>query len=126
VTQLQPKQASIQVELGPREAEGTYSNLAFISHTASEFILDFARLLPGSPKARVHARVVMTPQHARALQTALESTISKYEDRFGTIHMHGQETSARPIGFQTAPSPDAAPSAAADDGGNADGGERSS
>ena len=98
---------SIRVELPEREADGIYSNLAFISHTASEFIIDFARLLPGSPKARVHARVVMTPQHARALLGALESTIGKYEERFGTIQLPaGMESSARPIGFQPTPLPE--------------------
>ena len=103
---VQPKGQPIRVELGDKEAEGIYSNLAFVSHTASEFILDFARLLPGSPKARVHARVIMTPQHIRALQGALEQAISKYEDQFGQIKMQGQEGSARPIGFQAAPPPD--------------------
>ncbi len=102
---VQGKGQSITVELGEKESEGTYSNLAFISHTASEFILDFARLLPGSPKARVHARVIMTPQHARALLGAMENTIQKFEERFGTIQMQGQEGSARPIGFQAAPEP---------------------
>jgi hypothetical protein len=103
----QPKGPPIRVELGEKEAEGTYSNLAFVSHTASEFILDFARMLPGSPKARVHARVIMTPQHTRALLGALEKTIAKFEEQFGPIKMQGQEGSARPIGFQAAPAPDA-------------------
>jgi hypothetical protein len=105
----QPKGAPIRVELGDPEAEGTYSNLAFVSHTASEFILDFARLLPGSPKAKVHARIIMTPQHARALVGALEKTIAKYEEQFGAIKMQGQEGSARPIGFQAAPTPESPP-----------------
>lgn len=101
------KGSPIRVELGEQQAEGIYSNLAFISHTASEFILDFARLLPGSPKARVHARIIMTPQHVRALLGAMEQTIAKFEDQFGKIQMQGQEGSARPIGFQVAPPPDA-------------------
>ncbi len=55
----------IQVELGEREAEGIYSNVVFIAHSASEVILDFGRALPGLPKAKVYARVILTPQHAK-------------------------------------------------------------
>ncbi|MFZ9869958.1 MAG: DUF3467 domain-containing protein [Candidatus Kapaibacteriota bacterium] len=81
--QQQPQQMTI--ELGEKEAEGIYSNLAIISHSPAEFVVDFTRVLPGVPKARVHARVVMTPQHAKLLMHALADNISKYENQFGEI-----------------------------------------
>jgi hypothetical protein len=82
-------QGQMQIELGEKEAEGIYSNLALISHSASEFIVDFARVLPGVPKARVYARIVMTPQHARLLLNALETNLQRYEEQFGKIKVHG-------------------------------------
>ena len=65
-TNNQPEQ-QMTIELGEKEAEGIYSNLAIISHSPAEFVVDFTRILPGVPKARVHARIVMTPQHAKLL-----------------------------------------------------------
>jgi hypothetical protein len=79
----------INVELGEKEAEGIYSNLAIITHSPAEFVIDFTRVLPGVPLARVHARVVMTAQHAKLLQRALEDNINKYEMKFGEIKVHG-------------------------------------
>lgn len=78
----------INIELGEKEAEGIYSNLAIISHSPAEFVFDFTRILPGVPRARVHARIVMTPQHARLLLNALEDNITKYEHQYGEIPMH--------------------------------------
>ena len=98
---VQAKGQPIRVELGDQEAEGTYSNLAFVSHTASEFILDFARLLPGSPKARVHARVIMTPQSAKALQKSLEANVQRFEEVHGEIKLAGQTNATPNIGFHT-------------------------
>jgi hypothetical protein len=99
---VQPTQ-SIGVELGERESEGIYSNLALISHTPSEFILDFARLLPGARKAKVHARIVMTPQHAKALRAAIDQNIGRFEEQFGVIPMPSGEVAPRHIGFTTPP-----------------------
>lgn len=79
-----PKQ-QINVEIGNGEVQGTYSNFAFITHSPAEFIIDFARILPGMKKAKVHSRIIMTPQHARMLFKALENNIKKFEDRFGEI-----------------------------------------
>lgn len=79
----------INIELGEKEAEGIYSNLAIISHSPAEFVIDFTRILPGVPRARVHARIVMTPQHARLLLNALEDNISKYEQQYGEIQVSG-------------------------------------
>ena len=75
----------INIELGEKEAEGIYSNLAIITHSPAEFVIDFTRVLPGVPKARVHARVIMTAQHAKLLLRALEDNISKYELKFGEV-----------------------------------------
>ena len=91
----------IQIEVGEKEAEGIYSNIAFIAHSPSEVILDFARALPGLPKARVYARIVMTPQHARMLQGALEQNLRKYEEQYGAIKVPGEQNPAKGIGFTT-------------------------
>ena len=89
----------INMELGEKEAEGIYSNFVVISHSLSEFVLDFARILPGSPKSKVFARVVMTPPNVRSLLAALENNIKKYEEQFGKIKTF--ETPAKDIGFTT-------------------------
>ncbi len=88
----------INIELGEKEAEGIYSNLAIISHSPAEFVFDFTRILPGIPRARVHARVVMTPQHARLLLNALADNIEKYERQYGEIPMHGGGGFGFPMG----------------------------
>jgi len=89
---------TLNVELGEKEAEGIYSNFVVISHSLSEFVLDFARVLPGSPKSKVFARVIMTPPNVRALLGALEQNVKKYEDQFGKIRTAG-DASGRDIGF---------------------------
>ena len=95
----QPKGKQIQVELSKEVSEGIYSNLVLIAHSASEFIIDFARVLPGAPKAKVFSRIVMTPQHAKLLRKALEDNIKKFESNFGEIKITG--TPERGIGFKT-------------------------
>lgn len=75
----------INIELGEKEAEGIYSNLAIITHSPAEFIIDFTRVVPGVPKAKVHARIITTPQHAKMLLKALEDNVKKFESRFGEI-----------------------------------------
>jgi hypothetical protein len=94
------KQQRINVELGEKESEGIYSNLALISHSPSEFIIDFARVMPGVQKTRVYARIVMTPAHARMLLSALEENIKKFEGQFGVIKIFGKEEKDKGIGFQ--------------------------
>jgi hypothetical protein len=88
----------INIELGEKEAEGIYSNLAIITHSPAEFIIDFTRVLPGVPKAKVHARVIMTAQHAKLLLRALEDNIGKFEMKFGEIKIHGEGSGG--FGFQ--------------------------
>lgn len=80
-----PEQQQISIELGEKEAEGVYSNLAIISHSSAEFIIDFTRILPGVPKAKVLSRVVMTPQHAKLLLHALNDNVQKFEAQHGEI-----------------------------------------
>ncbi len=77
----------VQIELKPDVAKGTYSNLAVITHSRSEFIIDFAALLPGMPKPEVVSRVVMNPEHAKRLLLALQENVSKYENANGTISL---------------------------------------
>ena len=68
----------LQIELKEEVAQGTYANLAIITHSSSEFVLDFVRVLPGLPKAGVQSRVILAPEHAKRLQRALEENIAKY------------------------------------------------
>jgi hypothetical protein len=75
----------INIELGEDVAEGIYSNLAIITHSHTEFVVDFVRLMPGVPKAKVKSRIVLTPQHAKRLMKALKENIGKYEAVHGPI-----------------------------------------
>ncbi len=84
----QPVQNQINIELTEEIAEGIYSNLAMIAHSNSEFVIDFIRLMPGVPKARVKARIILTPEHARRLLAALQDNIEKYERTFGPINQN--------------------------------------
>lgn len=75
----------LNIELPEDVAEGVYSNLALINHSPSEFVLDFIRMMPNVPQAKVKARVVLTPQHAKRLLNALADNVRKFEDNFGPI-----------------------------------------
>ena len=86
-----------EIELPPDKAEGTYSNMVVISHSASEIIIDFARIMPGVPKARVQSRIIMTPQHAKGLLKTLEENLKKYEAQFGEIKIPGGDE--KRVGF---------------------------
>ncbi|MBP5482696.1 MAG: DUF3467 domain-containing protein [Bacteroidales bacterium] len=83
----QKPQGGISLELKPEVAKGSYSNLAIISHSRSEFIIDFATTLPGLPKPEIGNRIIMTPEHAKRLMNALFDNISKYEAQFGIIDL---------------------------------------
>jgi len=80
-----PMGNQINIELSEETAEGVYANLAMIAHSSSEFVVDFIRLMPGVPKAKVKARIVITPEHAKRLLHALQDNIDKYEHTFGAI-----------------------------------------
>jgi len=75
----------INVELPEEIAEGTYSNLAIITHSPAEFVVDFIRIMPGVPRAKVKSRIILTPQHAKRLLRALQENIQKYEAQHGNI-----------------------------------------
>ncbi|SMO74416.1 DUF3467 domain-containing protein [Solitalea koreensis] len=77
----------LNIELSEEVAEGIYSNLAIITHSATEFVLDFIRIMPGVPKAKVKSRVVLTPEHAKRLLNAMADNIQKYEMVNGKIKM---------------------------------------
>lgn len=97
-----PVQTQINIEL-PGDLEAIYSNFAIINHSPSEIVIDFARLLPGIPKAKVHARIVLTPLNAKLLLKALQDNLAKYEEKFGEVRMPsemGFEATDRSIGFK--------------------------
>ncbi|MEX0929418.1 MAG: DUF3467 domain-containing protein [Balneolales bacterium] len=75
----------IEIELTKEEASGTYSNLVMITHSASEFILDFIAVMPGLPKAKVQKRMILTPEHAKRFSNALRDNLKRYEELHGTI-----------------------------------------
>lgn len=75
----------LNIELSEDVADGVYSNLAIITHSNSEFVVDFVRVLPGLPKAKVKSRVILTPQHAKRLMNALKGNIEKFESIHGKI-----------------------------------------
>lgn len=79
------KQNQLNIELNDEVAQGTYANLAVITHSSSEFVLDFIRVMPGMPKAKVQSRVVVTPEHAKRLMRALQDNINKFESMHGPI-----------------------------------------
>ncbi|MCB0701916.1 MAG: DUF3467 domain-containing protein [Candidatus Kapaibacterium sp.] len=80
---------SLNIEITDEISQGTYSNLAIIAHSKAEFVIDFTRVLPGTPKAKVHSRIIMTPQHAKMLARALNDNISKFESVNGEIRVEG-------------------------------------
>ena len=97
----QSKPQQINVSLDEKVGEGTYSNLALIAFSPAEFFIDFARLLPGLPKASVQARIIMTPAHIKFLLNALKENIERFETQFGEIKLHGQPQSGAGFGFKS-------------------------
>jgi Protein of unknown function (DUF3467). len=84
------QQSNIQIELTDEVAQGTYSNLAVISHSSSEFVIDFVRMVPGVPKAKVKSRIILTPEHAKRLMLALIDNVKKYEVQNGEIKIQNK------------------------------------
>ncbi len=89
----------LNIELSNEVAQGSYSNLAIITHSSSEFILDFVRLMPGVPKAQVNNRIIMNAEHAKRLFLAMQDNISKFENQFGEIELHNEPLNKIPINF---------------------------
>lgn len=90
----------INIELSEKISEGIYSNLAIISHSHSEFVLDFIRLMPNVPKAKVKSRIILTPQHAKRLMKAISENLTKFENQYGIIQ-DPEPPSFPPMSFNT-------------------------
>ena len=88
----------LNIELNDEVGQGIYSNLAIITHSTSEFVIDFVRIMPGLPKANVKSRIILTPEHAKRLLLALEDNIKKFEKMHGPIQLHN-EPMMPPMGF---------------------------
>jgi hypothetical protein len=96
----QPGQIHLNIEL-PADLEAVYSNFALITHSPSEIVIDFARTMPNTPKAKVYGRVIMTPMNAKLLHRALGENLEKFEEKYGEIKtVHDGFDDARPIGFK--------------------------
>ena len=95
------EEQKLQINLSPEVAEGTYTNLAIIAHSSSEFVIDFVRTMPGVKQANVKSRVILTPEHAKKLLYALQENIGKYEQQFGKIQINGSPNpgSTIPLSF---------------------------
>ncbi|MCD8186024.1 MAG: DUF3467 domain-containing protein [Rikenellaceae bacterium] len=91
----------LDIELSAEVADGIYSNMAIISHSTSEFVLDFIRMAPGMPKAKVKSRIILTPEHAKRLLLSLQDNIRKYESNFDEIQIPHLQTPGKdfPFGF---------------------------
>ena len=84
-------QQGLQIELTHDVAQGEYANFAIITHSSSDFVIDFARVLPGLPKAQVKSRILLAPEHAKRLMLALQENIGRYERIYGTIKIPKQD-----------------------------------
>jgi uncharacterized protein (DUF1778 family) len=96
---MDAKEQSLNIEIDEKTAEGLYSNLAVINHSASEFVLDFISVMPGTPKAKVKSRIILTPEHAKRFVKALEENIAGFEKHNGAIKE--QQAHDLPINFGT-------------------------
>lgn len=88
MSEIKKREGAIDIELDEQVAIGTYANLAVISHSPSEFIIDYATMMPGMPKAKVRSRIVLTPEHAKRLLGSLHENIARYEQRHGEIQIN--------------------------------------
>lgn len=88
--QKKPKKGQINIELDEQIAQGTYSNLAIINHSVSEFVVDFVNIMPGAPKSKVKSRIILTPQHAKRFLKALGENVNRFEKMHGEIKDYEQ------------------------------------
>jgi hypothetical protein len=93
-----PQPGQLNIELSEEVAEGIYSNLAIINHSSTEFVIDFVRVMPGVPKAKVKSRILLTASHAKRLLRALGENVAKYEAVFGEIP-DGEGITGIPMNF---------------------------
>jgi len=87
VEDSKPKQQKIQIELDEKTSQGEYANFSIVTHSPSEFVIDFARMLPGMPKAKVKSRIVMMPAQTKTLMLILQDNIKKFEGKYGEIKL---------------------------------------
>ena len=92
-------QGQFNIELSEEVAQGVYSNLAVITHSPTEFVIDFIRIMPGVPKSQVKSRIILTPEHAKRFVAALSDNISKYEAVHGRIREIKGSGSVMPVSF---------------------------
>lgn len=97
--QKENNNGQLNIELSEEIAEGIYSNLAVITHSNSEFVIDFIKVMPGVPKAKVKSRIFVTPQHAKRLMRALAENIQKFESIHGPIKEDDANSGAIPLNF---------------------------
>lgn len=98
--QPMPQGPRINIAIDENIGEGVYANLVLIAHTAAEFVLDFARVMPGVPKTKVQSRIIMAPQHLKGFAHALQENLERYESRFGEIKLEGLP-SEKGFGFKS-------------------------
>ncbi|MDE0979277.1 MAG: DUF3467 domain-containing protein [Flavobacteriales bacterium] len=90
----------LNIDLPEDQAQGTYSNLAVITHSPVEFVLDFAQVMPGMPKAQVRSRIILAPHHAKRLLQALNENVQRFENQHGTIQpLKGSSDASLPLTF---------------------------
>ena len=89
----------INIEVPAEVADGLYSNLAIINHSVSEFVVDFVTIMPGVPKAKVRARIILTPQHAKKFLRALQENVRRFEATHGSIKEYNESPQGPPINF---------------------------
>ena len=101
---MNEKKGNINLELDENLAQGTYSNLALINHSVSEFVVDFINIMPGVPKAKVKSRIILTPQHAKRFSKALNENISRFEKSHGEIQDYDKQ---QPVNLNFGPTAEA-------------------
>jgi len=97
MSEQQPQEQQLNIELSEEMADGAYANLAIITHSFAEFVIDFVNVMPNVPKAKVKSRIVMTPQHAKRLMKAMVDNVKRFEAQYGQIKE--QETINLPFNF---------------------------
>ena len=94
--EIEKEDGQLSIELSEKTAQGIYSNLAVINHSATEFVVDFVSVMPGMPKGKVRSRIILTPEHAKRLLIALDENIHKFENAYGNI-TNKDEHQTRPL-----------------------------
>ncbi len=97
MTKIKGSEGGIDIKLDEQTAQGSYSNLAIISHSPTEFVVDFASVLPGMASPKVNNRIILTPEHAKRLLYSLQENVSRYENNHGTIELNLRDVIAPKI-----------------------------